>query len=71
MSDSGTYMFCPSLADPHSMPPSAPPRPTVVLHSFLPPWSGSKPWTTPDFCPATITRLPPASVTRIGDWPKS
>ena len=37
MSDSGTYMFVPSLADPHSTPPSAPPRPTVVLHSFLPP----------------------------------
>ena len=36
MSDNGTYMYCPSLADPHSMPPSSPPRPTVVLHSFFP-----------------------------------
>src|SRR5580692_8197902 len=33
---SATYMFFPSLAEPHWIPPSAPPLPTRVSHRTLP-----------------------------------
>src|SRR5262249_4680318 len=70
-SDTGTYAFTSSAADPHSMPPSMPPLPARYCQSTLPSLSGSSPQSTPDFWPATMTRLPPGSVRRIGALPKS
>src|SRR6185369_12773834 len=71
MSETGTYMFVPSLDDPHSMPPSIPPFPISVVHSLAPLSSGSNACTIPDFCPATRIRLPVASGSRMADCPKS
>src|SRR4029077_18283073 len=70
-SDTGMYAACSSAAEPHSMPPSAPPLPALNCQSTLPWLSGSSPHTMPDFCPMTITRLPPGSERRIGELPKS
>src|SRR6267143_3015786 len=55
-------MRCPSVAVPHSMPPSEPPAPTGVLQMMLPS-SGLSAQKMPLFCPKpTIlpTRLGPA-----------
>ena len=65
------YVPVSSAADPHSMPPSAPPLPALKLHSTLPSLSGSSPHTLPDFWPMTMIRLPPGRVRRIGALPKS
>src|SRR5207247_7626813 len=70
-SDTGMYAFSSSAADPHSMPPSALPLPALNFHSSLPSLSGSRPYTSPDFCPMTRMRVPPGSMRRIGALPKS
>jgi len=70
-SDTGMYAACSSAADPHSMPPSAPPLPALKCQSSLPSLSGSSPHTMPDFCPMTSTRLPPGRLRSIGALPKS
>src|SRR6185503_13838792 len=44
-SDTGMYAACSSAADPHSMPPSAPPLPALNCHTVLPSLSGSIPHT--------------------------
>src|SRR6185503_3254109 len=71
MSDSATYAVVRSAAEPHCTPPIVPPSPTLTCQSTLPSASGSSPCTIPDFCPATSTRRPVGSVTRIGDELKS
>src|SRR5262245_3239077 len=71
MSESGAKNLVPSLADPHSSPPSALPWPTGFVQSFFPFASGSNACTSPDFWPASSTRLPPGSDSRIGDCSKS
>src|SRR6185295_17190012 len=50
-SETGMYAACSSAAEPHSMPPSAPPLPALNCQTVLPSLSGSIPHTTPDFCP--------------------
>src|SRR5215213_6291458 len=64
-------MFLPSTACPHCTPPIVPPSPTRVAQSTSPFLSGSTAYTIPDLWPAARMRLPPASVTRIGDEEKS
>src|SRR6185437_310319 len=61
----------PSVADPHWMPPSAPPSPTLASHSGSPRASGSTAYSIPDFWPNNKARLPDGSDTRIGEDPKS
>ena len=70
-SDTGIYAAWLSAAEPHSMPPSAPPLPALNCQTTLPSLSGSRPHTVPDFCPTTRIRLPPARLRRIGALPKS
>src|SRR3984957_10643176 len=70
-SETAAYTFCPSLAMPHCTPPFRPPFPTRVCHNIFPFASGSNPYTTPDFCPATIISFPFGAWTRIGEEPKS
>jgi len=65
-SEFATYTWSWSAAEPHMIPPSAPPLPTRVCQRILPCWSGSSAWTTPDFCPKQ-TRCPLRKLTRIGD----
>src|SRR5712671_6077019 len=50
-SDTGMYAAVSSAADPHSIPPSAPPLPALNDHNTLPSLSGSSPQTFPDFWP--------------------
>src|SRR5258707_8336714 len=58
MSDTGKYACSASTAEPHSMPPRAPPWPARYCHSTPPFLSGSIANPTPDFWPITIASLP-------------
>src|SRR5437764_1501309 len=49
MSDTGKYAFCASTADPHSIPPNAPPCPARYCQIISPCFSGSIANPTPDF----------------------
>src|SRR5579862_7275498 len=69
-SETAAKAVCPSLAMPHSTPPFVPPLPTRNCHNTSPWWSGSSPYTTPDFCPATSTVFAP-DFTSMGEEPKS
>src|SRR5258708_18173273 len=62
-----TYNCLLSAAIPHSMPPSAPPLPTLLRQTVLPLSSGSIPNATPDFWPARMMSLPFGSLNRIGN----
>ena len=55
------YTVWPSVANPHSIPPSIPPSATRVSQRNSP-FSGSSEYITPDFCPASSTRRPSAPV---------
>src|SRR6266849_11130940 len=48
-----------------------PPCPSRWSHMDAPLWSGSRAWTTPDFCPAIRTCLPFGSARKIAEDPKS
>src|SRR5581483_6733429 len=48
-SDSATYIFCPSVAEPHIIPPSGPPFPMRVCQRIAPSLSGSSAYAIPDF----------------------
>src|SRR5436305_2191799 len=66
-------MRLPSVAVPHSIPPSAEPGPTAVLQTIAPVAASSAQY-TPDFCPApTIFRVLPfvLIVNRFTPAPKS
>src|SRR5712691_2223773 len=67
--DSETYAVDPSLANPHSMPPSTPPSPACVFQINSPD-SGLRPYSAPDFCPASSTRRPSGNTVRIGELEK-
>src|SRR5580693_3736461 len=71
ISETAKYACSPSTADPHSMPPSAPPAPARYCQMTSPRFSGSSAHPMPDFCPTTITRLPCGSIARIGELPRS
>src|SRR5258706_9094887 len=58
MSDSATYIFFPSLAEPHWIPPKVPPRPTRVCHRIAPLFSASRPCATPFFWLTSSTPFP-------------
>src|SRR5712692_3551455 len=64
-------MLRPSVAGPHSMPPIAPPSPTLACHRIWPFRSGSIAYTTADFCPSSSARFPLGSDTSIEDEAKS
>src|SRR6185436_17298397 len=64
-------MLRPSVAGPHSMPPTAPPSPTRACHRIWPFRSGSMAYTTADFCPSSSARRPLGSDTRLADEAKS
>src|SRR6202034_1726773 len=71
ISEFAAYTFLPSVADPHSIPPSPLPLPMRASHNSFPPSSGSSPYITPVFWPHSSTRCPSPRSTRIGDDPKS
>src|SRR5436190_6186772 len=71
VSETAKYALSLSTADPNSRPPRALPFAARYCHNTAPRLSGSNAQPTPDFCPATITSLPLASVVRIGALPKS